>query len=411
MRSLFPRPPAGAAQPHEAPPGDRGISPIGSQPNPTGKLLAVTALGVGGLLFVFATWSHGPAKKSALSAPPPPRQTVPFEPVKPEAAPPKAEASAAVGAPTGPLIGLDGRPVPGSAPIVPSITGTPDQNAPGDPETAAAASQGGHVPTPKERALALLQSAERAPLTAFSAGVARAGAAAERLVAEEPELSRSAAGPQPQPTALEALRRGSAVQMASATRLPDRNTLLVAGTSLPCILQTAMDSAAPGYVTCLVPRDVYSDNGAVVLMPKGTRVLGEYASALRQGSTRLFVLWIRAVTPEGIAIKLSSPATDALGRAGFDGAIDTEFWTRFGSALLFSVVGDATTIASSHLASGEFNQTTNVPSQTAGIALSNSIAIPPVLRKNQGSEVSILLPEDLSFASVYSLRPLPAAGP
>ena len=97
-----------------------------------------------------------------------------------------------------------------------------------------------------------------------------------------------------------------------------------------------MDSTTPGYVTCLVPRDVYSDNGAVVLMEKGTRVLGEYRAGLRQGQRRLFVLWTRAVTPDGVAIALASPAADALGRAGFDGEIDTHFWERFGGALLLS---------------------------------------------------------------------------
>lgn len=70
-------------------------------------------------------------------------------------------------------------------------------------------------------------------------------------------------------------------------------------------------------------------NSAVVLMEKGTRVLGEYRSGMRQGQHRLFVLWTRAVTPAGVAVGLASPAADPLGRAGFDGALDTHFWDRF----------------------------------------------------------------------------------
>src|SRR3546814_15747717 len=98
--------------------------------------------------------------------------------------------------------------------------------------------------------------------------------------------------------------------------LPNRNFLITAGTLIPCILQTAINSGQPGYTSCLIPRDVYSENGRVVLMEKGTRVLGEYRGGIQQGQNRLFVLWTRAVTPQGVRIDLASPVADAqLGRA------------------------------------------------------------------------------------------------
>jgi len=166
-------------------------------------------------------------------------------------------------------------------------------------------------------------------------------------------------------------------------------------------LQTAMDSTTPGYVSCLIPRDVMSDNGAVVLLEKGTKVLGEYRSTLKQGQRRLFVLWTRAVTPAGVAIALASPAADPLGRAGFDGEIDTHFWDRFGGALLLSIVDDA-----AYAVAGPNNGSTitRLPSDAAGIAVQNSINIPPSLRKAQGSEVSIFVAQDFDFSGVYGLR-------
>src|SRR3546814_7186939 len=69
--------------------------------------------------------------------------------------------------------------------------------------------------------------------------------------------------------------------------LPNRNFLITAGTLIPCILQTAINSGQPGYTSCLIPRDVYSENGRVVLMEKGTRVLGEYRGGIQQGQNRL----------------------------------------------------------------------------------------------------------------------------
>ena len=162
-----------------------------------------------------------------------------------------------------------------------------------------------------------------------------------------------------------------------------------------------MDTSTPGYVSCLIPRDVLSDNGAVVLMEKGTRVLGEYRAGMRQGQRRLFVLWTRAVTPAGVAISLASPATDPLGRAGFDGDIDTHFWDRFGGALLLSVVDDG---AYALAGSGNGYETARLPSDAAGIALQNSVNIPPSLRKAQGSEVSIFVAQDFDFSGVYGLK-------
>ena len=204
-------------------------------------------------------------------------------------------------------------------------------------------------------------------------------------------------------TSLDQLRQVTPVGQSRADRLPDRNLLITAGTSLPCVLQTAMDSTTPGYVTCVLPRDAWSDNGAVVLMERGTRVLGEYRGGLQQGRRRLFVLWTRAVTPTGVAVALASPAADALGRSGFDGVVDTHFWDRFGGALLLSIVDDGVYAAVGENDGGA--STARLPSDAASVALQGSVDIPPTLRKGQGAEVSIFVAQDLDFAGVYQLRP------
>jgi Bacterial conjugation TrbI-like protein len=87
-------------------------------------------------------------------------------------------------------------------------------------------------------------------------------------------------------------------------------------------------------------------HAGIVLMEKGTKIVGEYQGGLNRGQYRLFVLWTRAVTPRGIAIDVASSATDALGRGGVDGRVNNFFWQRFGTALLFSLVEDAATVGS-----------------------------------------------------------------
>jgi type IV secretion system protein VirB10 len=371
-----------AAEPHEAvplsregrdaPAFERSISPIAGRLDSgmAGKGVVLAALVAGCGVFVLATWGHD-KPKSEPKRDEPARQVVPFEP--------------AMRAPS-PTLAAPGANAPNLGPTeaggqVPAI-----QPTAGGPAAAADAAS---------RRQAEVSAIRRAPILAYTRnGGGSAGPAMPTILAAQD-------GPTREATELDQLRRGSSIGQARAARLPDRNFLIVAGANIPCILQTAMDTTTPGYVSCLIPRDVLSDNGAVVLMEKGTKVLGEYRSSLRQGQRRLFVLWTRAVTPAGVAIALGSPAADPVGRAGFDGEIDTHFWDRFGGALLLSIVDDA-----AYAVAGPNNgaNVTRLPSDAAGIAVQNSINIPPSLRKAQGSEVSIFVAQDFDFSGVYGLR-------
>ena len=196
------------------------------------------------------------------------------------------------------------------------------------------------------------------------------------------------------------------LQGSRAGTLGNRDFIVAMGTSIPCVLETALSSDQPGFTSCVVNRDVLSDNGRVVLMEKGTQVVGEYRGGLRRGQKRLFVLWNRAKTPKGVIITLASPATDALGRAGVDGYVDTHWWERFGSAILLSIVGDTTSYVNSQLQDSDVDadNTTSAGKQAATIAVEQSINIAPTLLKHQGELVSIFVARDLDFSSVYRLR-------
>jgi type IV secretion system protein VirB10 len=201
---------------------------------------------------------------------------------------------------------------------------------------------------------------------------------------------------------------------SKASVLPHRNMLVTMGTVVPCVLETALDSTLPGFATCMVPRDVLSDDSTVVLMEKGTKIVGEFKGGVRQGQHRVFILWTRAETPNGVIVSLGSPATDAVGRSGVDGVYDGHFWERFGGALMFSLVDDAANVAGASLGgssggNGSINSSFYQPSvnagqQAAAIALENSINIPPTIRKNQGEFVSIYVARDLDFSGVYDLK-------
>lgn len=383
--TIDPTPPRGTSAGSDATPTaqDRGVSPIsGRLGGRHGRMTALAALAVGCGVFLFATWDRGDARdRDAAPDAEPARQLTPFEPARRPAEPPLLADAASD--PNAPLL-LD------DSDRVPALEGGPN------PRGAPTASG----PSPADERQALAESARRAPVLAYSRS---GGTGSADVPSRRPPITGGDAAPSASPTSLDQLRRLSPIGEAHAGRLPDRNLLLTAGTSVPCVLQTAMDSATPGYVSCIVPRDIYSDNGAVVLMERGTRVLGEYRGGLEPGRGRLFVLWTRAVTPTGVAVALASPAADALGRAGFDGSIDTHFWDRFGGALLLSIVDDGVYAAVGE--SRDLQASARVPSDAAGVALQSSVGIPPTLRKAQGSEVSIFVAQDLNFAGVYRLRP------
>lgn len=283
-------------------------------------------------------------------------------------------------------------PIALGEPIVPAIGA-----GPGPTQVQPPAGQQARQPS---QADALREAARRSSLIAYG-GERDSGSAGVRY-SENGGAAYAGRQPSQPSTNLDTLRQASAIGQAQARPLPDRNFLITAGSFIPCVLQSAMDSSQPGYVSCIVPRNIYSDNGRVVLMEKGTKIVGEYQGGLNRGQYRLFVLWTRAVTPRGIAIDVASPATDALGRGGMDGRVDNFFWQRFGTALLFSLVEDAATVGS-EAARNSASNTTRVPSDAASTILQQNSQIKPVLRKNQGEDVGITVAQDFDFSTVYGL--------
>ncbi|WP_336277041.1 type IV secretion system protein VirB10 [Bartonella sp. CB178] len=194
-----------------------------------------------------------------------------------------------------------------------------------------------------------------------------------------------------------------------ASILGNRNYVIAMGTTIPCILETAISSDQQGFVSCIISRDILSDNGRVVLLDKGTQIVGEYRAGLKKGQNRLFVLWNRAKTPNGVIITLASPATDALGRSGMDGDVDNHWFERIGSALLVSIVKDVTRYAGERFLSSKEKETKNSDTLSSGQNIANIFAenyanIPPTLTKNQGEMVNVFVARDLDFSGVYKLK-------
>jgi type IV secretion system protein VirB10 len=224
-----------------------------------------------------------------------------------------------------------------------------------------------------------------------------------------------APAPNTPPSNLARLLKPTTLNGATASVIKNPDMVVTEGTVLPCTLQTAIDTQLAGFVTCVVPIDVRGTTGDVVLLDRGTKIVGQIENGLVQGQERVFVLWTRAETPNHVVISLNSPGADELGRAGLPGEVDNHWWKRFGGALMLTLFQGSLNAGSALAANsgngngngatlGFVNGAQSSGNQVANTALENSINIPPTLRKNQGDSVSVFVAQDLDFSAVYRLK-------
>jgi type IV secretion system protein VirB10 len=185
---------------------------------------------------------------------------------------------------------------------------------------------------------------------------------------------------------------------AAATQTIDPRTTVTQGTLIPAVLETAIDTDVPGYVRAVVSADVRSFDGARVLVPRSSRLIGQYKSGLQAGQKRAYVIWTRLLRPDGVSVALGSPAIAFSGETGLAGKVNSHFFERFGSAMLLSVVGGLSAIggnASVLIGSGG--------QSAAAAAVGQSGQIGPTIRVRQGEPIRVFTAKDLDFSKVTPL--------
>jgi type IV secretion system protein VirB10 len=204
---------------------------------------------------------------------------------------------------------------------------------------------------------------------------------------------------------LGALLRSGAATSVRARRLPDERLLLPKGAFIDCTLETAIDSTLPGMTTCVMASDTFGVDGNVVLMERGTKLIGETRGQVQQGSARIFVLWTEARTPTGVIVPLDSPGADELGRSGLPGEVNRHFWQRFGAAMLVSVIDGAVQSAvQSSRGGGTVVVNPSASQDVLTEILRNTVSIAPTVVKRNGDRIQVLVVRDVDFRSVYELR-------
>jgi type IV secretion system protein VirB10 len=240
------------------------------------------------------------------------------------------------------------------------------------------------------------RGARTSPTPEFAAGSA------------SPETSSgTAAGTEQGEGSVAPLFRAPATPAVPAALLPTQRFLLPQGSFIDCTLETAIDSTLPGMTTCITAADTFGADGKVVLLERGTKLVGETRGQVRQGQARVFVLWTQARTPGGVIVPLASPGTDELGRAGLPGEVDRHFWERFGSAMLITLVDGAVQAGVQAASSHTGSVVVYAPASSQDVlteVLKETVAIPPTVVKHNGDRIQVLVARDLDFRPVYELR-------
>ena len=205
---------------------------------------------------------------------------------------------------------------------------------------------------------------------------------------------------------LSALLHASVTPAVPAALLPTQRFLLPAGSFIDCTLETAIDSTLPGMTTCITAADTFGADGTVVLLERGTKLVGETRGDVRQGQARVFVLWTQARTPAGVVVPLASPGTDELGRAGLPGAVERHFWQRFGAAMLITLIDGAVQagVQASAASGGTVIYAPGASQDVLTEVLKDTVAIAPTVVKHNGDRIEVLVARDLDFRPVYELR-------
>jgi len=185
---------------------------------------------------------------------------------------------------------------------------------------------------------------------------------------------------------------------ATAANNFDPKTTITQGTMIPAVLETAINTDVPGYVRALVSQDVRSFDGSRILVPRSSRLIGQYQSGLQAGQKRAYVIWTRLIRPDGVSVALASPATGFDGSGGLPGQVDSHFFQRFGSAMLLSVIGGLTALGSSGtsvvLGGGQ---------NAAATALQQNGQIGPTIRVRMGEPIRVFTARDLDFSQAPQL--------
>lgn len=300
-------------------------------------------------------------------------------------------------------------------------------------------------PTPEELEAQRLARAERAAMSAPIGVAAFERGAVERVTGRRspPDAPAAGAASVVIPAASAQARAAAAPSMpgttsAAAGESPPRTNSLPpeylrasvrapvspyevkAGTIIPAVMLTAINSDLPGQILGQVREPVYdTDTGQHLLVPQGTRLVGLYDHHIVYGQERVLITWKRLILPNGASLSLKDgmPGTDALGAGGFHDQVNNHYLRIFGNALLLSIISAGVQLSQIPEFGRDFQGPTagNVLGAAVGQQLGSTaselirrgMTIAPTLEIRPGYPFNVMVTQDIVFPGPYEDAPRP----
>lgn len=169
---------------------------------------------------------------------------------------------------------------------------------------------------------------------------------------------------------------------------------LAAGSIIPALMLTGINSDLPGVITAQVRQTIYDTfDESTRIIPQGSRLVGRYSSQVASGQERVLVAWDELIFPNGNRINLRGMSgVDGLGQAGFNDKVDNHFFRTWGSTLMVSLLSVGV----------QLSQPQNSSYSSAPTAASQSAAAAADSLNQAGSKV---LEKNLNISPTLRIRP------
>ncbi|SFA95303.1 type IV secretion system protein VirB10 [Rhizobium sp. NFR07] len=190
------------------------------------------------------------------------------------------------------------------------------------------------------------------------------------------------------------------------TVTPDRVTppaspfVLQAGTVISAALITGIRSDLPGQITAQVTENIYdSPTGSTLLVPQGTRLIGQYDNSVQFGQRRVLLVWNRLIMPNGRSIVLErQPGADTQGYAGLEDGVDYHWWDLAKAAALSTLLGVGAELATDdndRLIRAIRDGAQDTINQAGQQIVQRQLQVPPTLTMRPGFPVRVIVTKDL----------------
>ncbi len=190
---------------------------------------------------------------------------------------------------------------------------------------------------------------------------------------------------------------------------PASPNIVQAGSVIPAALITGIRSDLPGQITAQVTANVFdSPTGRILLIPQGSRLIGEYDSEVAAGQTRVLLAWDRLIMPDGRSIVLErQPGTDGAGFAGLQDRVNQHWGNLLKAAAVSTFLGVGAELGAD--SEGDLTRalrrgSQDTINQTGQQIVRRQLNVPPTLTIRPGHPLRVVLTRDLMLEPMGATR-------